>query len=325
MRATGATSACLLLMAALGLASLSWGALDVPVADLVRALVGSGTPEARTALALRGPRVLAALLVGGGLAAAGAAFQTIFRNPLVAPDLLGVSSGSALGASTCLLLGGSFALVQATAFAGGLAAVALALAAARAARSGDPRLSLVLCGIVTGALAAAGLALVITLADPYTQLPTISYWLLGSLSRATLGEVAAAAVPSVAGFAILLLLGSRLDLLALGDEQARSLGLSASKARGIVIVGSTLMTAAAVSVAGVVGWIGLLAPHAARLAVGSEARRLMPMSAAVGASFALAIDVVARSGRTVELPLGLLTAGIGAPVFLGLFIWTGRR
>jgi len=312
------------LLAATVLLSLSQGPLAVPPAELVEAVAGRGSNDAEIALRLRGPRVLAGVVVGAGLAAAGAAYQAVFRNPLVSPDLLGVSAGAALGAASALLLGAGFAAVQGASFLGGLGAVLLAVGAARLGGGGDPRLSLVLCGIVSGALASAGLALVLSLADPYAQLPAISYWLLGSLSRAAMSEVLAAAVPAAAGLLLMTSLRSRLDVLGLGEEQARALGLPAASLRLLAIGGATLVTAAAVSIAGVVGWVGLLAPHAARLLVGSEARRLLPASTVLGAVFVLALDLAARSLGPVEVPLGLLTAAVGAPAFLALFIAMGR-
>jgi iron complex transport system permease protein len=265
------------------------------------------------------------LLTGAGLAGAGAAFQILFRNPLVAPDLLGVSSGAGLGAATALLLGAGAVVVQGAAFAGGLAAAALALGCARLARGADGRLSLVLCGLVVGALASAGLGLVVILAEPYSQLPAITWWLLGSFTRATLAEAAGAAAPVLVGAAVLLWAGFRLDVLSLGDEQARSLGLPAGRLRLVAIAAATLMTSAVVAVSGVVGWIGLLAPHAARRIVGSEAGRLLPAAMALGAVFALVIDRLSTLAGPAEIPVGLLAAGVGAPAFLILFVVTARR
>ena len=304
---------------------LATGPLAVSPGDLFGAVSGRGSPEAELALALRAPRLLTALLTGAGLAGAGAAFQILFRNPLVAPDLLGVSSGAGLGAATALLLGAGAVMVQGAAFAGGLAAAALALGCAGLARGADGRLSLVLCGLVVGALASAGLGLVVVLAEPYSQLPAITWWLLGSFTRATLAEAAGAALPVLAGAAVLLWAGFRLDVLSLGDEQARSLGLPAGRLRLIAIAAATLMTSAVVAVSGVVGWIGLLAPHAARRLVGSEAGRLLPASMALGAVFALIIDRLSTWAGPAELPVGLLAAGVGAPAFLILFVVTARR
>ena len=314
-----------LLAIAAGLMVLSTGPLAVAPAGLLSALFGHGTPDAELALALRGPRLLTALTCGAALAGAGAAFQILFRNPLAAPDLLGVSSGAGLGAALALLLGAGAALVQGAAFAGGLAAGALALACAALTRSGDGRLALILCGVVAGALASAGLGLVVIVAEPYSQLPAITYWLLGSFTRATMVEALIALAPVCLGAAALLWLGFRLDVLSLGDEQARSLGLPARRLRLTALAAAALMTSAAVAVAGVVGWIGLLAPHAARLVVGERAGQLIPASMAIGALFALVIDRLATAFGPAEIPVGLLSAAIGAPAFLLLFVLTSRR
>jgi len=306
------------------LVALGHGPLAVPAGDLLRALAGGGTAEAELALSLRLPRIVTALLVGGGVAGAGAAFQIIFRNPLVAPDLLGVSAGAGFGAAAAIVAGLGMLVVQGAAFAGGLAAAGLALLCARLARGGDPRLSLVLCGIVTGALASALLALMLFIAEPYAQLPALTYWLLGSFSRATAGELWIAAAPIASGLALLLALGFRLDLLALGDEQARSLGLNAPAFRRAAIAGATLSTSAAVAISGVIGWIGLLAPHGARLIVGSRANLLLPASIWLGALFALIVDRLSLAFGPAEVPAGLLAAGVGAPLFLVLFVSTSR-
>ena len=308
----------------LALIGLSIGPLAVAPLDMARALFGAGSVEADLALSLRAPRVVAGMAVGAGLAAAGAAYQSVFRNPLAAPDLLGVSGGAALGAALALFWGWATAGVMAAAFVGGLLVVGLALTASRAARHGDPILSLVLCGVVAGALASAALALILWLADPYSQLPAISYWLLGSLARVDLGQALAGA--AVGGACVLALwrLGPRLDGLLLGEEQARSLGLNAPALRRLVIALATLAAASAVALAGIVGWLGLLAPHAARLLVGDRGAVLVPVSAGLGALMVLALDLVARSLGPVEVPLGVLTAAIGAPAFLILFVALGR-
>ena len=316
----------LALLALAGAAAvLATGPLGVAPGEVLAALFGRGTPEAELALALRGPRLLAALTCGAALAGAGAGFQILFRNPLAAPDLLGVSSGAGLGAALALLLGAGAAMVQGAAFAGGLAAGALALMCAALARSGDERLALILCGVVAGALASAGLGLVVIIADPWSQLPSITYWLLGSFTRATHGEAVLALMPVALGAVVLMGLGFRLDILSLGDEQARSLGLSARPLRLLAMSAAALMTSSAVAVAGVVGWIGLLAPHAARLIVGERAGRLIPASMALGALFALVIDRLATAFGPAEIPVGLLSAAIGAPAFLLLFVAASRR
>ena len=323
--------AALFLLALLAAAlTLATGPLGAPPDALLAALLGRGPPEAELALALRGPRLLAALTCGAALAGAGAGFQILFRNPLAAPDLLGVSSGAGLGAALALLFGAGAALVQGAAFAGGLLCGALAilcaaLSQAGTGQGGDGRLALILCGVVSGALASAGLGLVVVSAEPYAQLPSITYWLLGSFTRATLGEAVGALIPAGIGAAVLLWLGFRLDVLSLGDEQARSLGLPARPLRILALCAAALMTSAAVAVAGVVGWIGLLAPHAARRLVGERASSLIPSAMAIGALFALVIDRMSTAFGPAELPVGLLAAAVGAPTFLALFIATARR
>ena len=318
-------AALTLLALAAATAVLCSGPLGVAPLDLATALFGRGSSEAELALALRGPRLLAALTCGAALAGAGAGFQILFRNPLASPDLLGVSSGAGLGAAAALLLGAGVFMTQTAAFIGGLAAGALAVGCAALTRSGDGRLALILCGVVAGALASAGLGLVVTVAEPYSQLPAITYWLLGSFTRASLSEAALALIPAAAGTVVLLWLGFRLDVLSLGDEQARSLGLAARPLRVIALCAAALMTSAAVAVAGVVGWIGLLAPHAARLVVGERAGQLIPAAMAVGALFAVLIDRLASAFGPAELPVGLLSAAVGAPAFLLLFVINARR
>lgn len=313
------------MLAAVALASLGLGPLEASPVDLLGAAMGRGDRAAELALALRGPRVLTAILTGSALAGAGAAFQILFRNPLVSPDLLGVSSGAGLGAAVSLLAGAAPLLVQGGAFAGGLAAAAVAMLCAAAVRGGDPRLNLVLCGIVTGALASAGLALALLAADPYVELPAITFWLLGSFGRAEIGEAWLAAAVVAAGVGVLLALGFRLDVLSLGDDQARSLGLRARPLRLVAIAAATLATSAAVAISGVIGWIGLLAPHAARRLVGEAAHRLVPASLWLGALLALAIDALSQAFGPVEIPVGLLAAVVGAPAFLILFVVTTRR
>jgi iron complex transport system permease protein len=313
-------------VAALALGALTLGPLPTSPASLLAAALGGGDATAQLALSLRLPAVLTALVAGAGLALAGATLQGLFRNPLASPDLLGVSSGAAAGAALALLAGLDAWAVQAAAFAGGLAAGALATATAAAVRGADPRLALVLCGVVVGALAAALLGATLLIADPYAQLPDLTFWLLGAFSRAPLGEAMVAAGLTGLAAAVLLGLGARLDALALGDDQARALGLPARRLRLLALAAATLATSAVVSISGLVGWIGLLAPHAARLLVGDTAGRLLPMSALTGAALALVVGQLARAFGPAEIPVGLLAALIGAPGFLILFIsGLGRR
>jgi iron complex transport system permease protein len=287
---------------------------------------GAGTDDPAVAILfeLRGPRVLAALLVGAALAASGAAYQNLFRNPLVSPDILGVSSGAALGAVIGIFLSLDLFIIQSFAFAGGIAAVLCVYATASAVRARDPILVLVLAGVILGSLFGAGVALLKYLADPYDQLPAITFWLLGSLAGVAPSEVWHAAPLIVLGLVPLWLLRWRINVLSLGDEEARTLGVDVRFVRAVVIAAATLMTAVAVSIAGVIGWVGLLVPHFARLAVGPDFSRLLPVSVLLGAAFMLAVDTLARTVAGVEIPLGVLTAFVGTPLFLWLLV-TARR
>lgn len=277
---------------------------------------------------VRLPRVLAAILVGAALAGAGAAFQGMFRNPLASPDLLGVSVGASLGAVLGIFFGLPVAGVQGAAFLGGLSAVAAVALLTGVVRRGsavsDPVLLLVLAGIALGALLGAAISLLKVLADPYNQLPAITFWLLGSLSAVTHGDLVAAMAPAGVGLLLLFLLRWRLNLLTLGEDEARALGVPTGALRGAAILGATLATAAVTALAGAVGWVGLVVPHAARLLGGPDLRRLVPLSMLLGAAFLLVVDTVARNVARIEIPLGILTAAIGTPVFLLLIAQRGR-
>ena len=323
--------AAVLLVVLAGL-SFATGAFPVTPGELVAAvtarLAGDAPPVSAITdtviFAIRGPRVLGAMLVGAGLASAGAAYQSLFRNPLVSPDILGVSSGAALGAVLGIYLALPVAGIEAASFCGGLAAVLAVYLIATAIRGHDPVLVLVLSGVVIGALMGAGVALVKFLADPYNDLPAITFWLLGSLAAFNRADLWALAPPVLVGFVPLVLLRWRIDMMTMGDEEARALGVAARPVRIAIVVAATLMTAAAVSVSGIVGWVGLLVPHLARLIVGPAFDRLLPMAALLGASFLLAVDTLARSTGVIELPLGVLTAVIGTPVFLWLLAVSRR-
>ncbi|WP_409565860.1 FecCD family ABC transporter permease [Methylobacterium sp. J-077] len=321
-----------LALLALILAALAIGKYPVSLADLGGMLghrllgLPSRVPAAveTVVLQVRLPRIVAALVVGAALSAAGATYQGLFRNPLVSPDILGVSAGAGLGAVLGIYLGLPVAAIQGLAFAGGLGAVALVYGVGLAVRRHDPVLTLVLAGVAVGAVLGAGISLLKVLADPYNQLPAITFWLLGSLSSVTLGDVAAILPMMLLGLAPLVLLRWRMNLMSLGDEEARALGVETRVLRPVLVAGATLVTAAAVSMTGVIGWIGLIVPHIARLLVGPDYRRLLPASLILGAGYLLTVDLIARSAGTIEVPLGILTALVGAPFFLWLLA-AGRR
>jgi len=269
-------------------------------------------------LLVRGPRVIAAALVGAALAVAGTAFQGIFRNPLVSPDILGTSSGAALGA----VLGIYFSLgvigIEALAFAGGLVAVAAVYVIGSLLRSRDPILVLVLTGVVVGALLGAGVGLVKYLADPYNQLPAMTFWLLGSLAATTVSDLVPLAGAVAVGTVVLIALRWRLNVMSLPEDEARALGLATGPFRIAIIAAATLVTSASVATSGVVGWVGLVVPHLARALVGPDFPRLVPTAALLGGGYLLFIDTIARTAAPVEIPLGILTAVIGTPFFIWL-------
>jgi iron complex transport system permease protein len=267
-------------------------------------------------LRIRGPRVAAALLIGAALAAAGASYQNMFRNPLVSPDILGVSAGAAMGAVLGIFLSLNVLAIQSLAFAFGLAAVGLVYVTANAVRGHDPLLVLVLAGVVVGSLLGACVALMKYLADPYNQLPAITFWLLGSLASASPEDVWSTLPLMLLGLVPMWLLRWRINLLALDDEEARALGVDTGRIRLTVIAAATLMTSASVAISGVIGWIGLVIPHFARMLVGPDFSRLLPTSILLGAAFLLGVDTLARTVARIEIPLGVLTAFVGTPLFL---------
>ena len=267
---------------------------------------------------VRLPRVFAAVIVGAALAAAGAAYQSLFRNPLVSPDILGVSTGAGLGAVIGIFLSLPVAGIQLTAFMMGLATVGLVYSIASVVHGREPVLVLVLAGVVVGALAGAAISLLKILADPYDQLPAIVFWLLGSLSAIRKAEVWGATPLVVVALVPLVLLRWRINVLSLGDEEAKALGVEAGRLRLLVIAAATLMTASVVAISGVIGWVGLVIPHIARMLVGPSFDRLLPAAMLLGGGYLLLVDTLARTMARIEVPIGILTAVIGAPFFLWL-------
>lgn len=326
------------LMAGLGLLlaggmilSLGFGQVAIPPGDVAAILLRQLLPD-RVALAahwpasnelvvlkIRLPRVLAAALVGAGLAAAGAAYQNLFRNPLVSPDILGVSAGAGFGASLAAMLGLGMAVTQGMAFAMGLTAVGFAYLVAQLVNR-QSLIVLVLLGVVTAALFQALISVVKILVDPTNTLPIITFWLMGGLNKVSAADLPVAGGLIVAAAAVLVALRWPINTLSLGEDEARQLGVDVGRVRLALILSATLMTAASVGIAGIVGWIGLIAPHAARILVGPGFARLLPAAMLIGALFLLAVDNVARGAASMEFPLGILTALIGAPLFVALLL-----
>lgn len=317
-------SGSMAVLVALAVVAASAGRYPLSLSQIVDGLVHGFARDRAGATAqsvlwqIRLPRIALACLVGAGLSAAGAVFQHLFRNPLVAPDTLGVSSGAVLGAVAAIYAGGGAALAGLAAFGGGLATVAIVIALAARITARDPLLTLVLIGVVIASVMGAAVSLLKFVADPYNQLPAITFWLMGSLAAATWGQVAVAGIAIAFTLALFGALSWRIDLLALPEDEARALGVHAPHLRAVVVAAATVATAASVAVCGIIGWVGLVVPHMARMVTGPRFARLLPVAALFGAIFMLAIDTLARTLTAAELPPGILTAFIGTPLFIAL-------
>lgn len=269
---------------------------------------------------VRLPRILMSVLVGAALAAAGCTYQAIFGNPLVSPDILGVSSGAGFGAALGILISGSALVIQGFSLGFGLIAVALVVMLGRVQRRTQLYM-LVLAGVIVTALFNAFTSLVKYVADPYDKLPVITTWLMGSMANSSYSDLAVQAAVTLPCLAILVALRWKLNLLSLDEEEARSLGVDVGRLRMVAIVVATLLTATSVSICGIIGWVGLVMPHVGRMVVGNDHRVLMPASFLLGATYLLLIDDISRSVTGVEIPISILTAIIGAP----FFAWLLRR
>ncbi len=317
---------------ALFLLSFVLGRYDVPLAQLLKILLSGIFPIEQTwtdnmaiaVLNVRLPRVLLACLVGCALSAAGTGYQTVFQNPMAAPDILGASSGACTGAALAILTGQSSVMITVFAFGFSLLSVALVYLVGSHAR-GSRVVNLLLAGIMVGSLFSACTSYIKLVADPTNQLPEITYWLMGSLSGTRMSTVTFAAVCMAVGLVPLLLLRWRMNLLTLSADEARAMGVHTDRLRLAVILSATVLTAAAVSVSGMIGWVGLVIPHLSRRIVGNDCRRLLPMACLFGAAFLLLVDDMARSLTATEIPIGILTAFVGAPFFIHLMVKGGDR
>jgi iron complex transport system permease protein len=332
LRFGGSAGVPLLALILLGcmLGSLCIGAYPVPLTDVTKILLSLSLPEPLRPVVrwsdaefaaiqvIRLPRILLAVLAGGGLGISGAALQGMMRNPLVGPDLIGISSGAACGGILAILFDWPSWGLLAAAFSGGFLALASAWTLARLSRGGGV-LPFILAGVVVAAFFTAMHGLIQYTADPENKLPTMVYWLIGSFAGATPHKVAILAPPVLVAGGGLLLLRWRINLLSLGDLDAAALGVRGTRLRWIIIALVSLIVAAQVAVSGIVGWVGLIVPHFARMMVGPDHRRLLPAAALIGAIFLLAMDDIARTLVQQELPIGILTAGLGTPVFALLF------
>ncbi len=294
-----------------------WGAIEVlssrvlPIdrywADAVDAVVWQ----------IRVPRALLAMLVGASLSISGASFQGMFRNPMVSPDILGVSAAAGFGAAVAILLSGDATMVQMAALLSGIVGVSITYSISRVYKT-TPILVLVLSGMVISALFTALISITKYVADPLEKLPAITFWLMGGLSTASVKSLVSSVPLMAIGAAGLLLLSWRINILSMGDEDARSLGMNTELLKGAVILCATLLTASSVCISGMIGWVGLIIPHVGRMMVGPDHRVLLPSVVSIGACYLLVIDDIARTATAAEIPLGILTAIVGAPFFVYL-------
>lgn len=274
---------------------------------------------------VRIPRILAAMLVGAALSISGASYQGLFKNPMVSPDILGASAGAGFGAALGILMNLGFVGIQLSAFIFGLGAVALTyLVSTIIGRDNNAVLVLVLTGMVVSTLFSSFISMTKYLADPYSKLPAITFWLMGGLSSVSMNDVKIIFIPILLGTVPLVLLRWKLNVLSFGEEEAKALGIDTSRIRLIIITCSTLLTAASVSICGMIGWIGLIIPHIARMLVGPNYKVLLPASIFIGSTFLILVDDAARSVFPLEIPLGILTSIIGAPFFIYLLL-KGKR
>ena len=310
--------------------ALCAGRYSIRVTEVVRILASSVFDVTQTwddkaygvIFTLRLPRTIGAVLVGAALSLAGAAYQGVFKNPLVSPDLLGVSSGACVGAAIAILLGMNSLGVQTLAFAVGIGAVTLTMLIPRLFRSSS-MMMLVLSGVIVRGMMDSVVGVIKYIADPETQLADITYWTLGSLVKVLSSDLFAIAPVIAAGCLMVLLLSWRINILSLGEQEARALGVHVGFVRGVVIICSTLLTASAVCVCGTIGWVGLVIPHLSRITIGQDNTKSIPVSLLMGAIFMVAIDTLARVLTSLELPLSILTGIIGAPFYF--MVLAGQR
>ncbi len=305
-----------------GLASLAIGRFDVPLTHVAGILASNILPmdpwwssvEARVVDLIRLPRILLAGIAGAGLAVAGAALQGIFRNPLVGPQIIGVSSGAAFGGAFAILISESRLLLIGAAFGFGMLAIVIVYTISRQ-QGRASILMLVLSGIVTSAFFSALVSVTKFVADPDDKLPAIVFWLMGSFASASYDKVFLIAIPVVAGSTVIYMMRFQINVLSLGDEEAQALGLKVERTRWIALTAIALISSAVVAAAGVIGWVGLVIPHFARMLIGPDHRVIIPISALIGATYLIHVDNVARTAIAAEIPVGIITALVGAPVF----------
>ena len=323
------TTGLLIGSAGLALAAIGMGRFSMSIPQTLATLFTGSFPEIEVTQTMRNvifnirlPRVLLSLLAGAGLSVAGASFQGLFSNPLATPDTLGVATGASFGAALGILLGCNMFLTQVCALAMGMLAVAVVYAVSRV-RGGTNMVMMSLGGMVVRSLCSALVSMIKYVADPQDVLPAITFWLMGSLSATNFQTLLLGAPFILAGTAMIFALRWRLNVLSLNEDEAHTLGVNVSLLRVLVILASTMITASVVSMCGLIGWVGLLIPHISRMLFGNDNRRVIPASIGLGAIFMLLIDTLARTVSASEIPVSILTAVIGAPVFIILLRKTG--
>lgn len=312
--------------------SFSIGRFAISPIQVVRILLSKIFPLEQTwtrqmeivMLNVRLPRIIAAGLIGAALSASGCVYQGIFKNPMVSPDILGSSAGAGFGAALGIFFTFGYLGISLTSFAFGLMAVVLACSASVKFKE-NPILGLILAGIMVGSIFSAATSFLKLVADPTNQLPAITYWLMGSLASIRMNDIKFLFPTLLVAAIPLIMLRWRLNLLTLGDDEAKSLGINTSLLRGIAILCTTILTSASVAVSGLIGWVGLVIPHFARKIVGPDFRYQLPASMLIGGSFLILVDNIARILATSEVPIGILTAFVGAPFFLHLIIKGGKE
>lgn len=268
-------------------------------------------------LGIRLPRILGAVAVGACLAISGASYQSVFQNPLVSPDILGVSSGACVGAALAILLHMPKLIIMVMSFTFGILTVAATLAIPKLLKS-NSNIMLVLSGIVVGGITGSAMGIIKYVADPKSELPQITYWTMGSLDGLSISVVAIAAIPIIICVLLLVRMSWWIDVISMGEKDAKTLGANVSRVRLITICCATLLTAISVCMCGTIGWVGLVIPHFARMFVGPSNTKLIPTSLMLGAIFLLAVDTIARTIAAVEVPLGIITGIVGAPFYAWL-------
>ncbi|MEW9094951.1 MAG: iron ABC transporter permease [Clostridiaceae bacterium] len=308
--------------------SLILGKYNIPWDMFLKAITGKEVPETISTVIfnIRIPRIMGAVFIGASLSTAGAAYQGMFKNPMVSPDILGASSGAAFGAALGILFSFNIVAIQMLSFVFGVLAVCLTyVLSLKVSKNTDITIVLILIGILISTLFSSFVSLIKFIADPYGKLPDITFWLMGSLTSINNKDIYIAIVPIIIGISTLLCVKWKLNLMCFGEEEAKSMGINTGKLRTIVIIASTMVVASSVSIGGVIGWNGLVIPHFARMLVGANYKYLLTTSMLLGGGYLLLIDNLARNISSTEIPIGILTSLIGVPCFIYLMMKAKRE